>query len=144
MPNYVRHFFHKVEDVAESWMEAKMSWVEVYGAGRRLKWAGWRWMDLGGDGWNWVEVGARFSNTHIVLQSCKYCISFVIYELHKGSFIETTLGKTIDKRLFFKLFSRHALPIQKTLKQNNSDMEKQSIKDSGWLGALSVKRYIFW
>ena len=30
-----------------------MSWVEVDGAGGRLKWAGWRWM----------ELGARFSNT---------------------------------------------------------------------------------
>ena len=35
-----------VEGVAESWMEAEMSWVEVDGAG-----------------WSWVELGARFSNT---------------------------------------------------------------------------------
>ena len=35
-----------VEGVAESWVEAEMSWVEVDGAG-----------------WSWVEVGARFSNT---------------------------------------------------------------------------------
>ena len=40
-----------VESVAESWMEAEMSWVEV-----------------GGAGWSWMEVGARFSNTHL------YCI----------------------------------------------------------------------
>ena len=32
-----------VEDVAESWVEAEMSWVEVDGAG-------WRWMQLGGAG----------------------------------------------------------------------------------------------
>ena len=43
--------------VAESWVEAKRSWVEVGGGG-------WRWMELGGGGWSWVEVGARFSNTH--------------------------------------------------------------------------------
>ena len=29
----------------------------------RLKWAGWRWMELGGAGWSWVELGSRFSNT---------------------------------------------------------------------------------
>ena len=23
----------------------------------RLKWAGWRWMELGGDRWRWMEVG---------------------------------------------------------------------------------------
>ena len=42
-----------------------MSWVEVDGAGWRLKLAGWRWMELGGVGWSWVEVDARSSNTHI-------------------------------------------------------------------------------
>ena len=35
-----------VEGVAESWVEAEMSWVEVDGAG-----------------WSWVELGARFSDT---------------------------------------------------------------------------------
>ena len=44
-----------VEGVAESWVEAEMSWVEVDGAG-------WRWMELGGGGWSWVELGAWFSN----------------------------------------------------------------------------------
>ena len=42
-----------------------MSWVEVDGAGWRLKLAGWRWMELGGAGWSWVEVDVRFSNIHI-------------------------------------------------------------------------------
>ena len=45
-----------VEGVAESWVEAEMSWVEVDGAG-------WSWVELGGGGWSWVELGARFSNT---------------------------------------------------------------------------------
>ena len=63
---YVRYFSSNiVEGVAESWVEAEMSWVEVDGARWRLKWAGWRWMGLGGDGWSWVEVGARFSNTQL-------------------------------------------------------------------------------
>ena len=38
-------------------------------AGWRLKWAGLRWMELGGawnelggDGWSWVELDARYSN----------------------------------------------------------------------------------
>ena len=53
--NYVRYFgCNNAEDVAESWVEAEMSWVELDGAGWRLKWAVWRWM----------ELGARFSNTH--------------------------------------------------------------------------------
>ena len=38
-----------VEGVAESWVEAEMSWVEVDGGG-----------------WSWVEVGARFSNTLLI------------------------------------------------------------------------------
>ena len=38
-----------VEDVAESWVEAEISWVEVDGGG-----------------WSWVEVGARFSNTPLI------------------------------------------------------------------------------
>ena len=45
-----------VEGVAESWVEAEMSWVKVDGAR-------WSWVELGGGGWRWVEVGARFSNT---------------------------------------------------------------------------------
>ena len=44
-----------VEGVAESWVKAEMSWLEV---GR----AGWRWMELSGGGWRWMELGARFSN----------------------------------------------------------------------------------
>ena len=39
-----------VEGVAESWLEAEMSWVEV-----------------GGAGWSWMEVGARFSNTQVLI-----------------------------------------------------------------------------
>ena len=46
-----------VEGVAESWLEAEMSWVEVDGAGWRLKWVGWRWMELGGAGWRWMVLG---------------------------------------------------------------------------------------
>ena len=38
---------NNIEGVAESWVEAEMSWVEVDGARGRLKWAEWRWMELG-------------------------------------------------------------------------------------------------
>ena len=38
LPNYVQYFGSNiVEGVAESWVEAEMSWVEVDGAGWRLK-----------------------------------------------------------------------------------------------------------
>ena len=37
-----------VEGVAENWMEAKMGWVDVGGAG-------WTWLELGGGGWRWVH-----------------------------------------------------------------------------------------
>ena len=38
LPNYVRHFGStKVEGIAESWVEAEMSWLKVDGAGWRLK-----------------------------------------------------------------------------------------------------------
>ena len=48
-----------VEGVAESSVEAEMSWMDVDRAG-------WSCMELGGAGWRWMElggVGARFSNT---------------------------------------------------------------------------------
>ena len=36
LPNYVRYFVScNVEGVAESWVEAEVSWVEVDGAARR-------------------------------------------------------------------------------------------------------------
>ena len=51
LPIYVQYFGSNiVKGVAESWVEVEMSWVEVEGAEGRLKWAGWRWMKLGGDG----------------------------------------------------------------------------------------------
>ena len=56
LSNYVWYFGSNiVEGVAESWVEAEMSWVEVDGAG-------WRWMEVDGGGWSWVEVDAQFSN----------------------------------------------------------------------------------
>ena len=58
LSNYVQYFSsNTAEGVAESWVEVEMSWMEVDGAGWRLKWAG-------GGGWSWVEMSARFSNTH--------------------------------------------------------------------------------
>ena len=49
--NYMQYFGSNiVGSVAESWVEAKMSWVEVDRAEWRLKWAGWMWMELGGAG----------------------------------------------------------------------------------------------
>ena len=44
-----------VKGVAESWVEAKMSWVEVDGAGR-----------------SWVELDARFSNSQSFLLTVNY------------------------------------------------------------------------
>ena len=41
---------HIVEGVAESLVEADMSWVEMDGTG-------WRWMELGGARWRWMELG---------------------------------------------------------------------------------------
>ena len=49
LPNYVQYFGSNiVESVPESW-------VEVYGAGWRLKWAGWRWVEVDGTGWRWMH-----------------------------------------------------------------------------------------
>ena len=48
LPNCMGYFVsNNIEGVAESWVEAEMSWVEVDGAEGRLKWAEWRWMELG-------------------------------------------------------------------------------------------------
>ena len=44
LANYVQYFGSNiVESVAESWLETEMSWVQVDGAGWRLKIAEWRW-----------------------------------------------------------------------------------------------------
>ena len=52
LPNCVRYFgSNNVERVAESWMEAKVSWVEV---GR----GGWMWLDVDGAGWGLVHGSA--------------------------------------------------------------------------------------
>ena len=46
LPNYMRYFgSNNVEGLTESWVEAKMCWVEADGAG-----------------WRWIEVAARSSN----------------------------------------------------------------------------------
>ena len=37
-----------VEGLAESWVEAEMSWVEVDGAGCS-------WVEVDGTGWSWVH-----------------------------------------------------------------------------------------
>ena len=45
LPNYVQYFRSNiVEGVAESWVEAEMSWVEVDGAG-------WSCVEVDGAGW---------------------------------------------------------------------------------------------
>ena len=49
-----------VEGVAESWVEAKMCWVEVGGwVEVEMSWvevdgAGWSWVEVDGAGWRWV------------------------------------------------------------------------------------------
>ena len=49
LPNYVQYFSSNiVEGVAESWVEAEMSWMEVDEAG-------WRWMEVDGVGWRRVH-----------------------------------------------------------------------------------------
>ena len=55
-PNYVPYFgSYNVEGVPERCVEAETSWVEE--DGWRLKWAGWRWMEVNGGGWMWIKVG---------------------------------------------------------------------------------------
>ena len=54
LPNYVRYFGTNIVEVLQR-------------AGWRLKWAGWRWMELVGGGWSWVELGAWFSNTQYMI-----------------------------------------------------------------------------
>ena len=56
LPNYVQYFASNiVEGIAESWVEAEMSWVEVDGAE-----------------WSSVELGAGFSNTHLNISYSYY------------------------------------------------------------------------
>ena len=54
LPNYMRYFgSNNVEGVAESWVEAEISRMELDGDG-------W-WVEMDGR-WSWLDVGARFSN----------------------------------------------------------------------------------
>ena len=51
LPNYVQNVGSNiVEGVAESRVEAEMSWVEVEMSWVEVGGAGWRWMELGGAG----------------------------------------------------------------------------------------------
>ena len=44
LPNYVQYLGSNiVEDVAESWVEAEMSWVKLRGGG-------WSWVEVNGGG----------------------------------------------------------------------------------------------
>ena len=59
LPNHMQYFgSNNVEGVAVSWVEAKMKWMEVDGAG-------WSWIVLGEGGWRWMEVSVQFSNTQL-------------------------------------------------------------------------------
>ena len=50
LPNFRQYFgSFNFEGVAESWVEANTSWLEVDGAG-------WRWMELVEGGWRWVKL----------------------------------------------------------------------------------------
>ena len=56
-----------VEGVAESWVEAEISWVEVTGAEWTWVEVEMSWVEVDGTEWRWMELGggdARFSNTH--------------------------------------------------------------------------------
>ena len=69
-PNLPKYFSSNiVEGVAESWVEAEMSWLEVDGAGWRLKWAGWSWVELGGAGWRWVHGLVILKNYYLKKKS---------------------------------------------------------------------------
>ena len=49
LPNYARYFgSYNVEGVAESCVEAEMSWVEVKMSWVEMDGAGWRWMEVDG------------------------------------------------------------------------------------------------
>ena len=66
LPNYVRYFGSNIDKrVPESWVEAEMSWVEAemswVKVGGRLKWAGWRWMELGGGGLHGLVIPFNIS-----------------------------------------------------------------------------------
>ena len=48
LPNHLRYFGLNIfEGVADTWVEAKISWVEVE--------MSYMWMEQGGAGWSWVH-----------------------------------------------------------------------------------------
>ena len=63
LPNYVRFFgSYNVEDVAGSWEEAEMSWVEVGGAR-------WRWEETDKAEWRWVHSLAIPNQKNVIVSS---------------------------------------------------------------------------
>ena len=110
LASYVQYFGSNiVEDVAESWVEAEMSWVEVDGAGRRLKWAGWRWKELGGGGWSWVEVGPRFSNTLFFMSIFKSLLFFFAFKMTSFTDISRILLKFIQFVMIYRRLGEYLL-----------------------------------
>ena len=97
--------------VAESWVEAKMSWVEVGGGG-------WRQMELGGGGWSWVEVGARFSNTHNLfnLRDIPSGGKFKVFHSQPKTFV---LNHKAQKLIPIKNLNLKFLDFQKNFNQYN-------------------------
>ena len=72
MPNYIQCFgSNNVVGVAESWVEAEMSWIDVDGAG-------WRWVELGG--------GSRNKRNFIVLSQVNEYTSVVNLILVSGKY----------------------------------------------------------
>ena len=58
-----------VKGLAESWMEAEMSWVEVGGDGWSWLEVEMSWVEVDGAGWSWVgvdEVGWRMMHGLVI------------------------------------------------------------------------------
>ena len=56
LPNYVRYLGSNiVEGVAETFLEAEMSWLEVEMNSVEVDVAGWSYVEVDGTGWRWVH-----------------------------------------------------------------------------------------
>ena len=71
--------------------------MEVNGAGWRLKWAGWRWVEVDGTGWRWVH-GLVIP----VFKQSSYSLAFTIFPQKKSlsSFPENTLNSIATSKCF--------------------------------------------
>ena len=112
LPNYVQYFGSNiVGGVAESWVEAEISWVEVDGTG-------WSWVKVDGAGWSWVHGLVIPVLKRNELQHASYLNKIIITNFTIALFFaRITLSKLLH--IFFDSYSANTKIINLTILKTN-------------------------